>query len=242
MDAPNSIDADIITFPTANEGKQTPPPQLNTDATTVIHSSPLPDRSKSRQGSRARKRTNEEIYQPPEIAKSSPTSTRIQRTATLPTMPEAEASHAWTKTFEHQGPPQTSENTSFQPTGREIVAVPAPLPQRNGFVKEIYDYQQQLELEFREFERAMNERDMSIDLDAIDWDELEARYNREIQPCLEAEREIMEEFNARSAQFSLYVQVSNEHESERAIKRLRTRIALAQNSEKLLAEKQAHRE
>ncbi|OAG40411.1 hypothetical protein AYO21_05311 [Fonsecaea monophora] len=156
-------------------------------------------------------------------------------------MPEAEASHAWTKTFEHQGPPQTSENTSFQPTGREIVAVPAPLPQRNGFVKEIYDYQQQLELEFREFERAMNERDISIDLDAIDWNELEARYNREIQPCLAAEREIMEEFNARSAQFSLYMQVSNEHESERAIKRLRTRIALAQNSEKLLAEKQAHR-
>jgi hypothetical protein len=35
--------------------------------------------------------------------------------------------------------------------------------------------------------------------------------------------------------------ITNEHEAERATKRLRTRIALAQNSEYKLAEKQVHR-
>jgi hypothetical protein len=37
------------------------------------------------------------------------------------------------------------------------------------------------------------------------------------------------------------MQVSNEHEAERAVKRLRTRIAIAQNAESSLATKQAHR-
>lgn len=38
----------------------------------------------------------------------------------------------------------------------------------------------------------------------------------------------------------LYMQVCNEYEAERAVKRLRTRIAIAENAESSLAKKQAH--
>ncbi|KIW23311.1 uncharacterized protein PV07_11520 [Cladophialophora immunda] len=240
MDAVNRAETGAVYSPITNEGKQTPPPEMNTDAATPIHSSPLPHRSRSRQGSVARKRTNEEIYQPVEAPKSSPTSTRFQRSVTLPAMPESQAFHPGNNPDEHQGWPHASEKPLVQPTARESDAAPDPLPRRNSLVKEIHDYQQQLELEFQEFERALNERDTSVDLDPMDWDDLEARYKREVQPCIAAEREIMDEFNARFMQFALYMQVSNDHESDRAIKRLRTRIALAQNSEKLLAQKQAH--
>ncbi|OAP63449.1 hypothetical protein AYL99_02676 [Fonsecaea erecta] len=238
MDAVNGPETGDIHTPTANEGKQTPPPRSDPDAATAIPSSPLPDRSRSRQ--RTRKRTNEEIYRPVDTPKSSPTSARYQRSSTLPAMSEPQQLQPRNNPFDHQGPFHASEKSLVEPIARETGAAPALLPQRNSLVREIHDYQQQLELEFQEFERALNERDTSVDLNAMDWDDLEARYNTEIQPCIAAEREIMDEFNARFMQFSMYMQVSNDHESERAIKRLRTRIALAQNSESLLAQKQAH--
>jgi hypothetical protein len=66
-------------------------------------------------------------------------------------------------------------------------------------VKEIHDYQQQLELEYQDFERSLNERDTTAGLETMNWEELEARYTAEISPCIAREREIMEEFNARFA-------------------------------------------
>ncbi|EXJ74290.1 uncharacterized protein A1O5_02586 [Cladophialophora psammophila CBS 110553] len=239
MDTVNHTDSGTVS-PTTNEGKQTPPPDLNTDAAVAIHSSPLPDRSRSRQGSVARKRTNEEIYQPDETPKTSPASARFQRSITLPVMPESREQDGRNNPFEHRSSTLGSDNTKIRPVATEIGANSTPLSQRNSFVKEIQDYQQHLELQFQEFERALNERDTSVSLNAMDWDDLEARCDKEIQPCIAAEREIMDEFNTRFTQFLLYMQVSNNHEAERAVKRLRTRIALAQNSERSLAQKQAH--
>lgn len=65
------------------------------------------------------------------------------------------------------------------------------------FVQEISEYQQRLEDEFREFERSLNERDPTSDLEVLDWSSLEARYEKEIEPHIEAEQEIMNEFNIR---------------------------------------------
>ncbi|KIW92132.1 uncharacterized protein Z519_07116 [Cladophialophora bantiana CBS 173.52] len=239
MDAVNHADSGTVS-PTTNEGKQTPPLDLNRDAAVAIHSSPLPDRSRSRQGSVARKRTNEEIYQPNETPKTSPASARFQRSVTLPVMPESLEQHGRNIPFEHHSSSLGSDNTKVRPASKKLGASSTPSSQRNSFVKEIHDYQQHLEFEFQEFERALNARDTSANLDAMDWDDLESRYDKEIQPYIAAERQIMDEFNTRFTQFSLYMQVSNDHEAERAVKRLRTRIALVQNSERLLAQKQAH--
>jgi hypothetical protein len=67
------------------------------------------------------------------------------------------------------------------------------------FVTSIEQYQRQLELEFREFEQSLTRRDTTAagDLDPLDWDDLQAQYDREIQPNLAAEQEIMNEFGAR---------------------------------------------
>jgi hypothetical protein len=47
--------------------------------------------------------------------------------------------------------------------------------------------------------------------------------------------------NSYPQQFMLYMQVSHEQETERATKRLKTRVALARHSEHTLAQKQDHR-
>ncbi|EXJ56982.1 hypothetical protein A1O7_07326 [Cladophialophora yegresii CBS 114405] len=150
-------------------------------------------------------------------------------------MPESEVQRAQEHPTQASGEaaqPQWSATTDAEGS--------ASVPHRNSFVKQIHDYQQQLELEYQQFERSLNERDTTADLDAMNWEDLETRYNDDIAPCIAREKEIMDEISARFAQFMLYMQVSNDHEAERAVKRLRTRIALAQNSEGQLAQKQAH--
>ncbi|ETI25990.1 hypothetical protein G647_02767 [Cladophialophora carrionii CBS 160.54] len=221
----------ISTAPTTNEEKQTP-----SDAGPATESSPLPPRtSRPRQGSAGRKRTNEEAWQPGETPATSPKTARFKRSLTLLVMPESEVQRA-----QEHPTPTTGEGAQTQ---RSVIADregSASFPPRNSFTKQIHDYQQQLELEYQQFEQSLNERDTAADLDAMNWEDLETRYNDEMTPCIIREKEVMDEINARFAQFMLYLQVSNDHEAERAVKRLRTRIALAQNSEGLLAQKQAH--
>lgn len=59
------------------------------------------------------------------------------------------------------------------------------------------DYEKRLEQEFQEFERSLKDRDSTADLEPLDWNELEARYQKEIKPHLDTEQEIMTEFSAR---------------------------------------------
>jgi len=203
---------------------QTPPPN---DAPTD-GSSPLPPRS--------RKRTNEEIYQPPpQSPTASSKAPRVQKSITIAVMPESDDQPAGNNLFQ-----QLEETTLIQPTTEGRITSSSSLPQGTTFVKQINAYRQDLELDFQQFERSLDERDTSASLENMDWDTLEDHYNQEIQPLLKVEKDIMEEFNARFAQFMLYMQVCNDHEAERAVKRLRTRVALAQNSEEALAQKQAH--
>ena len=72
-----------------------------------------------------------------------------------------------------------------------------PDSNNESFHQEIKDYQQQLELEFQTFERSLNERDTSAELESLDWHELEERYKKEIQPHIDAEQDIINEFGAR---------------------------------------------
>ncbi len=74
----------------------------------------------------------------------------------------------------------------------------SPKP-KETFVASIEQYRQQLELEFQEFEQSLTQRDTAaaVDLDPLDWDELQAQYDKEMQPNIAAEQEIMNEFGAR---------------------------------------------
>lgn len=67
----------------------------------------------------------------------------------------------------------------------------------SSFTQEIEEHKRRLEAEFQEFERSLNGRDTTVDLDNMDWDDLEASYNNEVQPHVVAEQEIMTEFGAR---------------------------------------------
>ena len=169
-----------------NEGKQTPPPD---SADTAVDSSPLPE-------TLSRKRTNDESWRAAQTPQTSPRTARfnLRRSVTLAVMPE------------HDGQPP--RDNPFQSSGDVSQTQPAlvedntsgPLLQSgNSFVTEINDYQQQLELEYQNFERSLNERDTSASLETMNWEELEKRYTEEISPCIEREKIILEEFNARFA-------------------------------------------
>jgi hypothetical protein len=101
-------------------------------------------------------------------------------------------------TQEH--PPQTiGEGAQKAQVATADTEKPASLPSDNSFVKQIHDYQQQLELEYQQFERSLNERDTTADVDAMNWEDLETRYADEITPFIAREKDIMDEINARFA-------------------------------------------
>ena len=52
-------------------------------------------------------------------------------------------------------------------------------------------FQDQLDKEYSLFEQELNEREQDVELEEIDWDELEARFHDEIDPKVEAEQDIM---------------------------------------------------
>lgn len=161
--------------PTTHEGSQTPPP--DDGATAYDSSPPLPERIRPRQGSLARKRTIEEMYEKNEAPKTSPRAAKhLQRSATIAINPESRGQHLRSNPF---GPSTENAHTSF--------------------TKEIQDYKEQLDQEFQNFEQSLADRDPSADLEDLDWDSFEEQYNQEIHACNTAEREIMDEFNARFA-------------------------------------------
>ncbi|KAI1618524.1 hypothetical protein EDD36DRAFT_426612 [Exophiala viscosa] len=237
---------DVAKTPSATPRSRSENADIN--MATAAHSSPLPIHTQAHKQSPSisRKRTNEQVYQPVEQPRPSPTASRFQIPAN--TGPNVESQHELFETErDHDNEHSRQETLSTQADSsnqRDAATQPTttnpPHTSNQGFVRGIQAYQQRLELDFQEFEHSLTEREKSAELTSIDWDELETRYNDEIQPKIDAEQDIMKEFTARFQQFMLYMQVSNDHESERAVKRLRTRVALAQNAENSLADKQAH--
>ncbi|RMZ76152.1 hypothetical protein DV738_g5126, partial [Chaetothyriales sp. CBS 135597] len=162
-----------------------------------------------------KKRSYIEIYANSEglIASTTPAKPPPRRMSTLePTTAAAEAA------LPTPIPQEPCEETN------KPVSTPARVPQESGrekgFLAEIQDYQQHLEAEYKQFELSLAQRDRTEPLQDMDWDELEMQYRQE--------------------QFLLWMQVSREKESERAIKRLKTRVAFVQNSERQLLQKQDH--
>lgn len=159
----------------AHEGSQTPPP--DDGATAYDFSPPLPERTRPRQGSLARKRTIEEMYEKNEAPKTSPRAAKLlQRSATIAPIPESKGQPLRSNPF---GPSTETSHVSF--------------------TKEIQDCKEKLDQQFHNFEQTLADRDTSADLEDLDWDSFEERYNQEVHACNTAEREIMDEFNARFA-------------------------------------------
>ena len=69
--------------------------------------------------------------------------------------------------------------------------------QAKTFVQEIQAYQDQLEDEFKQFEKSLSDRDKKEPLEELDWDELEQRYRAEIGPKEADEQAIIEELQTR---------------------------------------------
>ncbi|RMZ81169.1 hypothetical protein DV737_g2630, partial [Chaetothyriales sp. CBS 132003] len=165
--------------------------------------------------------------------------------------------------------PREAEAAGLPPSGsqearaetEQPTSMPAGQPHVTGraksFAEEIEDYRQQLEAEFKGFELSLAERDRTDPLDDMDWDGLEMQYQQEVGRIDEEEIRLMESIEARFQaccplnaavlqqltqwqQFLLWMQVSRKKESERAIKRLKTRAAFVQNSERQLLQKQDH--
>ncbi|KAL2436816.1 hypothetical protein ABEF95_014569 [Exophiala dermatitidis] len=237
----------LVDSPIQDEGTQSENPSA--DSATTIESSPLPTRPGYHQSPRtARKRTNEEVYESVKSLKTPSTPSRFQKSSNVVPQPQEEPQPSATpiaRPVPNSQGIRPNKATATNDTGAEGMVttnhnVGSLQETQNSFVKDIEDYRQQLELEFQEFERSLDERDPAADLEPMDWDDLEAQYNKEVQSKVAAEQEIMSEFSARFEQFMLYMQVSADYEAERAIKRLRTRIAITRNTETALAQKQAH--
>lgn len=93
---------------------------------------------------------------------------------------------------------QTPVADEDQNASQKVIAVPSANEKpSSSFVQDIKDYQRELELEFQKFEQSLDERDTSADLEGLDWDDLEERYKKEIQPHVDSEQEIMNEFGSR---------------------------------------------
>jgi hypothetical protein len=172
-----------------HEGRQTPP--ASEDALANIDSSPLP--SRSRHGSVARKRTNEELYQKADTPKTSPRTTKTPRKSIgMADLPETGAYAVPKHLF--QTVPSAIETKS-------IAGVPifSESLSSTKFGNDIREFQQELDAEFQQFERSLEERDSAADLEDMDWHGLEARYESDIAPCIAREKEIMDDFQTRFA-------------------------------------------
>ena len=183
----------LVDSPTTDEGNQSENHILN-EAPTIL--------SKPRQNSVARKRTNDEVYEPAQAPISSFRSSRSQKSTMSISMSEPSSQKPVVSgsegTLVSRQVVQTPHAESEQPTPQNVTTdQPSSDTPSDSFVQDIKDYQQQLELEFQMFERSLEERDTAADLESLDWQDLEDRYKREIQPHIDSEQGIMTEFSSR---------------------------------------------
>lgn len=177
----------------------------NTNNTTsTFDSFTLPDRTvpKSEPPSpgTARKRTFEEILEKSQRP--------IPSTTPLKTPPKPSFDHK-VSTFLYRSTPSQPEAYGLRqrPTASMSTSMPADALRPQGpeqdqkvnprtFVDDVAAYQQHLEAEFKDYEKELESRDRSQELAALDWQELEDRYQKEISPKVADEQKIMEDFHA----------------------------------------------
>lgn len=191
--------------PIPNEGQQSE--NASVDSATAVESSPLPTRPGHHHSpSTARKRTNEEVYESMRSFKSTLTPSRSQKSTVAASLPNDDVGQATNTLGSHASAPQqdvkpsqlAATNSSAADTSlKDESDLSNSQPSNQSFVTNIDHYQQQLELEFQEFERSLHERNPAEELENMSWDELEARCEEELQPKIALEQEIMDEFSAR---------------------------------------------
>lgn len=184
--------------------------QTDVDAITAINSSPLPTRSRHAQTlSITRKRTNDEVYEPVQSPIRSPTatkaSTRHNKVESMIKLeyrndePDQDRLNNTGNLHRDEEPGSKAKAVSVQDAdysqgGAQETTCHAL---EEGLVRRIERYQQELQVEFDQFQQSLSERDKTAELEFLDWEELESRYQNEIQPTMAAEQDIMDEFQAR---------------------------------------------
>ena len=155
---------------------------------------------------RARKRTNEEVYQKPQRPLTSTTPLKSPPRSFFQGRALSEPFHARTISFEKAGfsalrhvenaepasPVKSQSGKELKMTNREEQALTT-----DAFTDDIRSYQQRLEDEFKAYEASLKDRDRSDMIDPQNWDALEDQYKREIDPLIAREQEFMQEFSAR---------------------------------------------
>lgn len=103
-----------------------------------------------------------------------------------------------------------------------------------SFTASLHQYSRKLDHDFDGFQESIEKADPPTEsIEDFDWEELENAYQKEVGDIVMRERDIMSQFDARfkvcsciharipltSKQFMLWMQVSDERENQRAIKR-----------------------
>ncbi|KIW17024.1 hypothetical protein PV08_04215 [Exophiala spinifera] len=184
--------------------------QTEMDAVTAVNSSPLPTRSRHAQTpSITKKRTNDEVYEPVQSPIRSPTALKASaRHNKAESTVSFEDGNGVRKPNRHGIADDLRDSEGL---GSKTQTIPGPEAERGhgesqaspnhaseqGLARRIERYQQELQVEFDQFQQSLAERDRTAELELLDWEELESRYQSEIQPKMAAEQEIMDEFQAR---------------------------------------------
>lgn len=199
-----NLDSELVDSPTIDEGKQSENPIFDVASTA--------SQRRRRHSSSARKRTNDEVYEPVQPPVSSPRSSRFQKStmagALSDPLPQQSTAFGTDGAIVSDQALQTLVVEEEQPASQHVTTEQPPYDTpRESFVQEIQDFQQHLELEFQNFERSLGERDTGAELESLDWHDLEDRYKREIQPHIDSEQEVMTKFSSRFQVGGKYHQV-----------------------------------
>ncbi|KAI9714190.1 MAG: hypothetical protein M1812_006411 [Candelaria pacifica] len=168
-----------------------------------------------------RKRSHEEIFKPP-----GPTSTNdmTHKRTSSTTAIDGETSSSSPKRFPSQTPASTNVSD-----GNENDTTPLHEEHNNGAAKDG---------PATEGEKASD--NPKSPLENLDWEDLEERFRNAMASKEREEWAIHEDFNRQMALYMIWSQEGQAHESDRAIKRLKTRMSYVQGSEERLRQRTDH--
>ncbi|KAI1003439.1 hypothetical protein K3495_g4767 [Podosphaera aphanis] len=86
----------------------------------------------------------------------------------------------------------------------------------------------------------LHETDMDSELPELDWEQFENRFTEALQKLDEEESQILDQFDQLMEMFFIWAQTGSSHETDRTIKRLKTRERYVQLSEDKLEKKKTH--
>lgn len=97
--------------------------------------------------------------------------------------------------YAESAPPSTGATAIGRDTQQSLIEDAEQ--EQKSFVQEIQSYEQELDNELRHFETQLENRDRSAELATLDWNELERRFTRDIDPLVAEEERIRQELSHR---------------------------------------------